>query len=201
MSAACGKGFVEMTFDRANPEAVRWAQEHAGELVTDITKSGRAAVRQVMTRALQGELSPREAAKLIRSVVGLTDMQADAVLNLRAKLLAKGRSAAQVEKETARYASRLLRHRAETIARTETVAAANEGQRQLWAQAQDRGLLRAGQLRRWVTTPDERLCPVCRLLDGKTAALDGTFPGGLLNPPAHPNCRCATVLSFGKRVA
>lgn len=193
---ACGPGFVEMAFDRANPEAVKWARTRSADLITGITDTSRAAVRRIMTRALEGKLSPREAARMIRSTVGLTDLQADAVLALRDKMVAQGRPASAIETQTDRYAARLLRYRAETIARTETVAAANEGQLQLWKQAQQRGLLPGKVRRKWITTPDERLCPICKGLNGKTAPLDGPFPGGFMNPPAHPNCRCATGLAL-----
>lgn len=187
-----------MAFDRANPEAVRWARERAARLVVDVTEQSRAAVRRIIARAVEGKLTPREAARLIRNVVGLTELQSDAVLNMQVKLLAQGKLDEAVRKAGERYAARLLRYRAETIARTETIAAANEGQRQLWKQAQERGFLKATQRRRWITTPDERLCPVCKALNGKTATLGEPFPGGYMNPPAHPNCRCATGLSFAR---
>lgn len=195
---AAATGVPGMSFDRANPEAIRWAKDRAGELVTQVTEQSRAAVRKIIARAVEGKLTPREAARMIRNVVGLTELQADAVLNLQVRLLSQGKLAEAVQKAGDRYAARLLRYRAETIARTETVAAANEGQLQLWRQAQANGLLKANARRQWITTPDERLCPVCRPLNGKTAPLDGPFPGGFMNPPAHPNCRCATGLSFGR---
>lgn len=43
----------------------------------------------------------------------------------------------------------------------------------------------------WNAAADKRLCPTCRDLDGKTAAIGKDFPGGYSQPPAHPNCRCA----------
>jgi hypothetical protein len=40
----------------------------------------------------------------------------------------------------------------------------------------------------WVTSQDERVCTVCRPLDGTTEEVwSETAPGG---PPAHPRCRC-----------
>jgi SPP1 gp7 family putative phage head morphogenesis protein len=56
--------------------------------------------------------------------------------------------------------------------------------------------LDAGQepyVRLWDAAADRRVCPICYGLDGKTAAMDGTFPGGYDHPPAHPNCRCVEV--------
>jgi SPP1 gp7 family putative phage head morphogenesis protein len=185
----------EMRFDRANPEAVRWARDRAGALVVDVTEKSRAAVRRIIARAVSGTVTPRDAARQIRNSVGLTGLQADAVLALQERLLAQGRLQEAVDRAADRYAARLLSQRADTIARTETIAAANEGQRQAWLQARAQGLLGARDRRVWITTPDERRCPICKALNGATATLDGTFPGGHLAPPAHPNCRCATGLT------
>jgi SPP1 gp7 family putative phage head morphogenesis protein len=41
---------------------------------------------------------------------------------------------------------------------------------------------------RWVTTKDERLCPICRPLNGKSLRDIGGQP-----PPRHFRCRCAIV--------
>jgi len=65
-----------------------------------------------------------------------------------------------LDRVTARYAQRLLNQRLLNIARTETIAAANEGQRQLWQQAIDRGDLTGRERRAWITTPDDRLAVV-----------------------------------------
>ncbi len=86
--------------------------------------------------------------------------------------------------------------RAETIARTESMRAVHEGQRQLWRQGVEEGLLDADVKRAWITTPDDRLCPICEPLDGETAALDEDYVDGIAAPPAHPNCRCTEGLAF-----
>ena len=82
------------------------------------------------------------------------------------------------------------KERAELIARTETMTAANEGQRQGWKQAVKKGLLSTRARRVWIATEDRRICPQCDGLDGKTADMDGDYPGGIGGPPVHPNCRC-----------
>lgn len=83
--------------------------------------------------------------------------------------------------------------RAETIARTETMRAANQGQLEAWEQAVEAGLLTGNERKEWIVTPDDRLCPICEPMDGETADLDGDFnvDGERIDaPPAHPRCRC-----------
>jgi hypothetical protein len=84
--------------------------------------------------------------------------------------------------------------RAEVIARTEIMTASNEGQRQGWEQAADKGLLDPDSRRVWIAT--EGACPLCDALDGKEADLDGEYPDdGGEGPPLHPNCRCTEGIS------
>ena len=54
---------------------------------------------------------------------------------------------------------------------------------------------------RWLTSEDERVCPVCNPLDHKLKKDGGWMSkGGLIErPPAHPNCRCQTVVEITKR--
>lgn len=87
--------------------------------------------------------------------------------------------------------------RAQLIARTESMTAANEGQRQGWDQAVDAGLLPADARRVWIAT-DVGPCPICEALDGNEAMLGEEYDGedGGYGPPAHPNCRCTEGLSL-----
>jgi SPP1 gp7 family putative phage head morphogenesis protein len=46
---------------------------------------------------------------------------------------------------------------------------------------------------RWVTSKDERVCPICKPLNNKVINVRGNFTSGgetLKYPPAHINCRC-----------
>lgn len=88
--------------------------------------------------------------------------------------------------------------RAEKIARTETMTASNQGQLEAWDQAVEAGLLTGGESKEWITTPDDRLCPICEPLDGQTVGLNEEFEvdGDMIDaPPAHPNCRCTIGLA------
>ena len=85
--------------------------------------------------------------------------------------------------------------RVEMIARTEVQLAANEGVRQSWDQAAEKGLLTGDEQRVWVAFAG--CCDECDALDGKHADLDGEYPGdGGDGPPLHPNCRCSESLDL-----
>ncbi len=92
--------------------------------------------------------------------------------------------------------------RATQVARTETFRVANESTRTAWQQS---GVVKS---LKWYTAADERVCPWCAPMNGKTISIDGTFfnkgdtvegsDGSTMtvdydnvqNPPLHVSCRC-----------
>lgn len=174
-----------LKFDVTNPLAKQYAEERSAELVRDITGATRRAIREIMELAFEEQLPTVDTAKLLVKVIGLDQRRALAVKKVYdRKGIVAARKAADFQ----------VRKRAVVIARTETLRASNEGQRQLWEQAIQKGLLPPNVQRRWVGTPDKRECPICEALDGDVAPVRGTFKGGLTGPPAHPLCRCAQEL-------
>lgn len=92
--------------------------------------------------------------------------------------------------------------RADLIAKTELMDAANSGQREAWAQAVEEGLLTGLEMREWIATDDPSLCDHCDRLDGQLAELDGDYPdGGGIGPPLHPRCRCTEGISARRRTS
>jgi SPP1 gp7 family putative phage head morphogenesis protein len=151
------KGFA---FDKTNPQALEWVDEHVGELIDEMSRSTRERVKALVERTVEGEFDTHDLADRITELIGDES-------------------------------------RAETIARTETMAASNGGQRAAWAQAVDDGLLNGDEEEEWITTPDDRTCPVCQPMDGERKPLGGKFnvDGEQIDgPPAHPRCRCTTGL-------
>lgn len=76
--------------------------------------------------------------------------------------------------------------RAETIARTELIRAHAEGQLMAF---QKLGVEEVGAAVEWSTAGDDRVCPLCKPLEGivlKTSEATGMIP-------RHPNCRCAWI--------
>lgn len=152
------KGFA---FDRTNPRARDWVDEHVGELIDEMSRSTRERVKDLVGRTVDGEFDTHDLADRITELIGDES-------------------------------------RAETIARTETMAASNGGQREAWAQAVDDGLLNGDEEEEWITTPDDITCEICQPMDGVKKPLGGQFNvGGELidGPPAHPRCRCTTALA------
>lgn len=82
--------------------------------------------------------------------------------------------------------------RAETIGTTEVTDLFYRGEETAWKRSKVVDMLV------WVTASDERTCPICASLHGKTTILGMPFPGGYF-PPQHANCACiAMVLKVGK---
>jgi SPP1 gp7 family putative phage head morphogenesis protein len=152
---------IGMAFDKTNPEALKWAKEHAGDLITSISEATREDIRSLVENAFEEQFDVDELSDLISNHVGDDE-------------------------------------RAELIARTESMRAANEGQQQLWDQAVEAGVLTGTEKQEWITTPDDRLCPICEPLDGQQVGLDEMFDADgeeIEGPPAHPNCRCTVGLA------
>lgn len=195
--ATDGAVTISTAFDMINAHAVQWAAERSATLITAITDTQRANVRELVAQSVGGRRDVRATARLLRDTLGLTERQTVAVARFRARLESDGVAADVLDRRANRYAQAQLRYRAEVVARTEVMDAANEGQQALWREAKNRGTLNPQRTRRvWIATMDERLCPACEPLDETTAPLEGPFPGGVFRPPLHAQCRCTTGLKF-----
>ena len=182
------------TFMAENPFATRWANKNAARLVVEVTNETRKAIRAYVTGASSEGVPPTKLAKQLRDVVGLTERQAQALWNARKRLMDEGVSSAVVERRMEFLATKALRDRSMVIARTETMRASNAGQVAAWQEASRDGELHTDLVKEWIVTPDDALCEECEALDGAQASFDTEFPGGVMEPPIHPNCRCAVGL-------
>jgi hypothetical protein len=189
-------------FTVVNPFAVAQAKNQGAKLVTLVSDESRQAIRTIVGAAIETGISPRDTARLIRTVVGLNERQALAVMHFRAKLHASGASSDLLEKSANRYAQQLLRQRALTIAQTELNDALVKGQQLLWQSAQAQGKLPRTLEQRWIVTPDDRLCEYCQAMDGQRSPVGVAFQtplGPRTGPPMHPKCRCALGLTETSR--
>lgn len=205
---------IRIAFDTTDPAAARWASVRAAALIADVTDETRRAVRDVISDMFIDQVDIDSAAQTIRASVGLTQNQASSLLNFRQQVLNGAGKTVEIGKRVfrvpetvtrdyvnklvAKKSERLLRDRAFTIAATEAMTASNEGLRQFWEQGQKAGWVSPKDQRVWITTPDEKLCPICGAMEGQTAGINQPFvlPTGqrVMNPPAHPRCRCTQGL-------
>jgi SPP1 gp7 family putative phage head morphogenesis protein len=188
---------VNLAFNQVNPAVTRWAEQHAARLVTQITATNREAIRAAVTAALQEGIHPRITARHIETLIGLLPRHAAAVDRLFRSSITSGVTESHAAKVAARKADQLLTWRAEMIARTETITAANMGQHVTWQTATDLGLLQAPRTV-WVATSDTRTCPICAALDGAVVDLGGSYTGinqvTTQTPTIHQSCRCTLTL-------
>jgi len=203
--SAIARARFDLRFDLVNPRAVSWAAVHSSKLIQEITDNTRAGVREIVSRSFTDGVAPRLFAEDIQKMIGLLPRDVTAVYNLRARLLAAGKTEKAVQAQTDNMSKRLLKRRAKNIARTEGITSAGQGQLELWQQAADNGLLIPSETQRmWIVTPDDRLCArICLPMMGQTVGFTEPFTTGdgrqVMTPSAHPSCRCAVRLIFPNR--
>lgn len=191
----------KISFSLLNPQALADARKNAARFVVETSASTQAGIRAAIARSFAEGIAPKDVARLLRPMIGLTDRMAQAVINFRGELITGGTAEEAASSQAARYSARLLNRRAETIARTEIIDASAAGQLAGWQAAADAGLLDVTRTQReWIVTDDDRLCELCQEMDGQKVAFDSPFiapDGGAIDGPTlHPNCRCTVGLAF-----
>lgn len=130
-------------------------------------------VRLLGTRAFEG----------MRGFTGGMKSQLNRIL---ADGMAHGRSPREIARDMFTRIDNLTMTRAVTIARTEVMHAHAEGQLDGFEQL---GVDELGVLAEWSTAGDDRVCPQCADMEGKTFTVEEAR--GLI--PLHPNCRCTWI--------
>jgi SPP1 gp7 family putative phage head morphogenesis protein len=195
-------------FGVVNEYAVRAVATHSGESIREWGSLSETTFREIMLAKLRVGLRNDEArALLIAGGLGLARGQLVDLERFQKRLerqLEPRITPAKIEAQRKKLADRLLRDRAETILRTESIRAQVAGKFARWDEAARRGLFDPAKARlRWMATIDGREDDVCRELDGKTTPYGQPFSvldpvNGLRltfnGPPAHPNCRCTLSL-------
>lgn len=187
---------IRPRLDIINPYAIALAQRQASTILRSVDATTLSSIQAVIARAANGEMTVQRAAKMIEATVGLAPSQiatltayeqaAHARLERGARALtaterarwstapATLRGRASIDRNVDTYARTMLRQRAQTIARTETMRAANYGQRAAWNDAANAGLFDPSKATiRWYTTSDDRACSLCIPMDGKVIAVVG----------------------------
>lgn len=77
---------VQFAFDRLNPRLITWLQTYSLGLIRQINTATREGVRQYLVRGMNEGANPKEVARQVKGIIGLTDRQAQAVKNYRKQL-------------------------------------------------------------------------------------------------------------------
>jgi len=194
--------FTGMRFDVTDPRATEWAKTQSARLVTAVTDETKDIIRQVVSDAFTKNITVYDTAKTLRNVIGLNNRQFESYMkftetlgnNLREQGLTGRAFNEAFDKMSTRQYDRMIKQRAEMIARTEISMAENNGQYLGWQQAVEQGYADPKSVKRWSTSTDERTCIICRPMNGMSVKWDESYPNGIFMPPAHPMCRCAISL-------
>lgn len=214
---------IQLTYDPLDQQTVA-AQRAAREAVVQrIEQATERTAQQTIARGLTERQTPAAIARDLRATLSMTEPEANAIQSYRRALEQPGKSAlnralrdrrydaalrraadrgevlddGRIDRMVDRYADKYRAYRAERIARTETLRAANQGRQDAWRQYAARTGRSGADIRKfWLTAGDELVCPVCRAIpqwnpDG--VPLDGSYDspnGSVFMPPEHPFCRC-----------
>jgi HAMP domain-containing protein len=223
-------------WDVANTRSVSWMEQNTLELVRGIGTETRAIIHAAMTDGLAAGTNPKVIAREIRDSLGLTQHQRKQVQSYRRALqtgdfsnalgreLADGRydrtilaaqrdgralTRTEVNRMVDRYRAGQVKRRAETIARTEAIRSAHQGQRELFQEAIDDGDIEAKQLvRTWVHyNGGKHPRDFHHVMHGQVRGHNEPFRSGLghdLMFPGDPdapaeetiNCRCTITVRY-----
>ena len=192
---------TQFSFNETDPRALLFATTRSARLITAIDDSTRLAIQRIITRSFTDQIPPKQTARLLKNVVGLHPRWANAVYDYSDRIfqqliddgLTVAQAYARADVLTTKYHDRLVSARASMIARTEIQTAQNQGRYLGWTQASEQGLIDGGTTKMWLTSPLDP-CDICEELSGEIVQWNQAFSGGFIVPPAHPNCRCVSVL-------
>jgi hypothetical protein len=181
-------------FDAVNPQVFDFVRQSVGTRIAGISVEMREAVRESVRAGFESGAGTRQVAQEIEKNIGLTARQARALDRYRADLLASGVTPAEAGRLADKYRERMIRQRADAIARTEMIDAEAAGRQKAWDQAVGEGVLSKDKYEvRWSTSPNDS-CPLCRAMNGMRREVDGGYGNGVARPTRHPNCRCVETL-------
>lgn len=191
---------VSFGFNAKSRKAQAWAKKFAGDRIRKVDAETKLAVRQIVVDSIHKGIPPKDAAKQIRSVVGMNRPQAKAWQKYY-QGLSPNLSPGAKSKAGDRLRKKYIRRRAMTIARTEVIDSLSAGTEQAWTQAQKKNLLGKNAKKKWLAT-SFGACAICRSLAMEEAVpLNKNFKATIApfslkpisRPTAHPNCRCALI--------
>lgn len=170
-----------------------WTGRRASTILAGFSDGQSRAIRALIDfHATVEPLSQASLARLLRPVLSLTEAQTVSLLKRRAEHQAAGAIGDTLDLRVTREASRMLRQRAQVIARTELATAWNGGAQVTMERAEASGAFETPLVKTWRAQPGKP-CPICAGLSGRSVALRADFSASIHLPPAHPACRCVVI--------
>jgi uncharacterized protein with gpF-like domain len=219
--------FLIVNFDQTNPFAVQVMRENQLRMVQQYTQAQARATREALLEGIRRGANPIEQARNFRNSIGLTEHQVKAVNNYE-RLLSEGDrqvfnralrdkrfdsavhraieegrplTRTQINRMVDRYRQRFIDFRANTIARTESLASVHQGSMNMYQQAIEAGLDPNGLSNEWNTALDERVRGSHSTMHGQVVKFGEVFVSGEGNTTLMPGgfgvasediqCRCA----------
>ncbi len=224
-------------FNSTNFRAVNAMQQTRGRLIREMTIGQRQATQRILQDGVRRGLAPVAQARQLQGSIGLTQHQAGQVNNFRS-LLERNSSqaltrtlrdrrfdtsirravrtgtpltAAQIDRQVARYQTRFIRKRAKDIATTEAVAAVSAADMEVFEQAVESGVVAAEDVQQRWRISGRNTRPSHRSMNGQTRPLGQPFKSGngnALRFPGDPqapaadrvNCHCVVVRTLAADV-
>lgn len=169
----------------------RFISSHQANFIREVTAETQRMIGEVVRSGVIEGKNPKVTARIIKDSIGLTAKQTQIVDNYEKLLRERKRDALnrvlrdkrsdrsviaainnqtdlpekQITSMVSRYRDRLIRHRANTIARTESIRLVSRGQHEFWEQAIREGRVQRESLRRkWIPTFDGRTREAHRMI-------------------------------------
>lgn len=203
-----------ITYNPATAAALRWVERNRLEIVGGLGQEQRAVIRNAISEGVRLGHNPREVARGIREVLGLTEHQAAHVASYRraletgdfanalARELRDGRSdrtlrvamrdgeaidAAQIDAMVERYRRNYVTFRAETIARTEALRVVHQGADEMLQQAIEAAQIEVGSIELvWLAGAPPRTRNWHAVMNGQTRRIGEPFESGQGNALRYP---------------
>ena len=195
-----------LTLDDASADA--WINDYIADRLFNVGTDTEAAVRAVITSAIDETLDPREAATIAQQAIGLTstqtgsliktavamgDAEGGATLDLAGRMIRippDGASPAFIENMLDAIGASYTADRVDVNASHDPAEASAEGQRELWDEAVDLGLIETS-MQKMIVGGDP--CDICQsIIDDGPIPLHSDYREE--GPPFHVNCACVEVL-------
>lgn len=179
------------------PRTQAWLQHEIGSQIRDISQTTLRTVQQVLREGVQAGHHPRQLARSVREVIGLTPQQQRSLEVLKGRLQGMGLPETQIQRQVQRATETALSRRALTVARTEALSLSNRAAYENLLQSTEAGFVDASRIRRhWLLTSGA--CALCIELANTYSEGVGLYQpfGDVMTPPLHPNCRCSTTTTI-----